>query len=78
MYLFTIILDWVYHLVVGDIVLINMSNKSLTYWPMERVKKVHSGSDGRVRVATIQTADGIIKSSVVKLTVLQVSDDPSL
>lgn len=57
---------------VGDIVLINMPNKAPTYWPMGRVEEVHPGTDGIVRVATIQTADGI-----VKLAVLPVSDDPS-
>jgi len=62
---------------VGDIVLINMPNKAPTYWPMGRVEEVHPGTDGIVRVATIQTADGIVKRPVVKLAVLPVSDDPS-
>lgn len=46
---------------------------------MGRVKEVHPGNDGIVRVATIQTEDGTtIKRPVVKLAVLPVSDDPSL
>jgi len=44
---------------------------------MGRVQEVHSGNDGIVRVATIQSADGLIKRPVVKLAVLPVSNDPS-
>jgi len=39
---------------VGDIVLLNMPNKAPTYWPMGRVKEVHQGNDGIVRVATLR------------------------
>lgn len=48
------------------------------YWPMGRVKEVNPDSDGIVRVAPTQTADGINKRPVIKLAVLPVSVDPSL
>lgn len=58
------------NLEVGDMVMINEPNTPPTRWVIGRIKDVHPGSDGMVRVATIRTPDGICKRPVVKLCLL--------
>lgn len=55
----------------GDIVIIQ-DECLVTRWRMGRVVETHPGSDGLVRVVSVQTATGIIKRSVVKLCLLPI------
>lgn len=56
-----------------DLVIIEAPNRSPTNWQLGCVINVHPGSDGVVRVATVQTQKGILKRPVVKLVTLPVS-----
>lgn len=60
---------------VGDIVLVHDEMLHSTRWKMGRVIDVHPGTDGRVRVASVKTANGILKRAVVKLSLLPVNND---
>jgi hypothetical protein len=55
---------------VGNVVVITSSNLPLMSWQMGRVIDVHPGADQVVRVATVKTADGVMKRPVVKLVKL--------
>jgi len=55
---------------VGDIVIINSPSLPPLAWQLGRVIEVHPGSDQVVRVATVKTAEGILKRPVVKLVKL--------
>jgi hypothetical protein len=54
----------------GDVVVINSPNLPLMSWQMGHVIDVHPGADQVVRVATVKTADGVMKRPVVKLVKL--------
>lgn len=58
------------NLEIGDLVMINEPNTPPTKWQIGRIKDVHPGSDGMVRVATIRTPDGTCRRPVVKLCLL--------
>ena len=45
-----------------------------TKWPLARVEKVHPGSDGFIRVATVKTAKGSYKQPVRKIALLLPND----
>ncbi|XP_060861320.1 uncharacterized protein LOC132938478 [Metopolophium dirhodum] len=55
---------------VGDIVVINSPFRPPLMWQIGRVIEVHPGADQVVRVATVKTAEGILKRPVVKLVKL--------
>jgi transposase InsO family protein len=55
------------NLKIGDIVLIKEDNLPPLHWKMARVIEVHSGKDGIVRVATVNTASGNVKRAVHRL-----------
>uniref|UniRef100_A0A2S2P1X6 Integrase catalytic domain-containing protein n=1 Tax=Schizaphis graminum TaxID=13262 RepID=A0A2S2P1X6_SCHGA len=55
---------------VGDVVVINSPSRPPLMWQLGRVIDVHPGADQVVRVATIKTAEGILKRPVVKLVKL--------
>ncbi|XP_050301534.1 uncharacterized protein LOC126739768 [Anthonomus grandis grandis] len=57
----------------GTLVLIRSDFAPPLQWHMGRVKEVHPGSDGVVRVATVQTSNGTLKRPVVKLCPLPLS-----
>ncbi|XP_055711552.1 uncharacterized protein LOC129806804 [Phlebotomus papatasi] len=54
----------------GDLVIIQEDNIPPLKWPLGRVVDVHPGADNRVRVATVQTQDGIYKRAITRLAVL--------
>ena len=61
---------------VGDVVLIHDDNARSMYWPKARVTEVHPGSDGLVRVATVQDANKRkFTRSVTKLAKLPISSE---
>lgn len=60
---------------VGDLVLLIEDNQPPLLWHMGRVREVHPGADGVVRVATVKTAKGVFKRAVRKICVLPVSDE---
>ncbi|CAG7716408.1 unnamed protein product [Allacma fusca] len=60
---------------VGDMVAIQDERLPPRQWRMARVKEVHPGNDGRVRVATLQKADGELVRPVVKLCRLLVEHE---
>lgn len=51
---------------VGDLVLIRQASHPLQ-WPLGRISAIHPGSDGVVRVATVETASGQLIRPSVKL-----------
>lgn len=55
------------NLSIGDLVLISDDNRSPASWPLGRIVETHPGSDGKVRVVTIRTANQTMKRSIVKL-----------
>lgn len=59
-------------LAIGDMVVVNSPSRPLMSWQLGRIVDVHPGSDDVVRVATVQTADGVLKRPVVKLVKLPV------
>lgn len=42
------------------------------FWSLGRVKKLHRGADGRVRVVTVKTQRALIVRAVTELCVLPV------
>lgn len=59
---------------VGDVVLVAENNTPRGRWPLARVVKVFPGSDGRVRTVKLKTKNGTYVRPVVKLCVLEGSD----
>jgi hypothetical protein len=57
---------------IGDLVVIHSSNRPSMSWQLGRVIQIHPGTDEVVRVATLRTADGILKRPVVKLVKLPI------
>jgi len=53
----------------GSLVLIVDERYPPSKWPLVRLTKLHKGTDGLVRVATVRTADGEFLRPVVKLCV---------
>lgn len=60
-------------LIVGDLVLICDVNQSRSQWRRGRVTSTTVGTDGRVRMAEVQTSTGLLRRPVTKLAVLDVS-----
>ena len=60
---------------VGDVVLVADNNAPRGRWPLARVAKVSPGSDGRVRTVELKTKSGTYVRPVVKLCVLEASDE---
>ena len=58
------------NLTVGDVVLLCEDNTVPSQWPLARVKEIHPGKDGVVRVVTVQTTKGIYTRPVVKVVAL--------
>lgn len=59
---------------VGDLVIIVDDQNPRNCWPRGKVIQTTSGSDGQVRRATVQTANGIYERPAVKLAVLDVGN----
>ena len=59
----------------GDTVLIAENNAPRGRWPLARVVKVFPGSDGRVRAVELKTKNGTCVRPVVKLCVLETSEE---
>ena len=55
------------NLTLDDLVLIADDNLPPAKWKLGRVTSVHPGNDGKVRVVTMKTADGILSRAVAKL-----------
>ena len=62
------------NLQVDDLVLIMSELSPPSRWPLARVLKVHPGSDGLVRAATLRTASSIFERPVAKLILLPIID----
>ena len=50
-------------------------NLSPTIWPLAKVIRVHAGSDGHVRVVTIQAKSSTFKRPVHKVALLLSPED---
>ncbi|XP_011860375.1 PREDICTED: uncharacterized protein LOC105557675 [Vollenhovia emeryi] len=59
-----------------DVVMIQDSNAPPLKWKLGKIIETHKGSDGRVRVVTLKTANGICKRSITKLCKLPLTDVP--
>ena len=62
---------------VGNLVLIVDENTVRNKWQMARVLEVYTGRDGKVRSATVKTATGNLHRPIVKLCLLEDSEDSS-
>ena len=60
------------NLTVGSMVLIKYDITPPAQWPIARVIKVHPGSDGLIRVATVKTATSEFQRPVAKLILLPI------
>lgn len=58
-----------------DIVIIVDPNLPRNCWPKGRIIGVNTGKDGRIRSATVKTANGVYEIPVTKLAVLDVRRD---
>ncbi|KAG5896586.1 hypothetical protein JTB14_024396 [Gonioctena quinquepunctata] len=56
------------------LVLIKTENAPPLHWPMGRVVDVFPGADGKVRVVTIKTQNGVLKRPVSKLCPLPLDE----
>ncbi|XP_058817100.1 uncharacterized protein LOC131680402 [Topomyia yanbarensis] len=54
------------------LVIILDENLSPMRWPMARIRDVHPGNDGVIRVVTLQTANGIITRPAAKVCILPI------
>lgn len=63
---------------VDDIVLIKEDNIPPGKWLLGRITDVHPGKDGRVRVVTLKTKNGVMKRPILKLTYLPVNEESQL
>lgn len=61
----------------NQIVIIKDDHLPPLQWKIGRVLKVHPGSDGHVRVATIKTASGEVTRAIAKIAVLPVNIEPA-
>lgn len=57
---------------IGDLVILREDNLPPLKWNLGRVIEVFPGSDGLVRVVSVQTAKGIFKRAVAKISVLPI------
>lgn len=60
----------------NDLVIIKDDNLPPGKWTLGRIVQLHSGRDGKVRVVSLKTKNGITKRPVVKLSLLQATDKP--
>lgn len=60
---------------IGDLVLIADDRCAPGQWAMGRIREIHPGSDGRVRVATIFSKQKLVKRPITKLCFLPI-DNP--
>ena len=51
---------------VGDMVCLREEPMAPTKWPLARIVEIHPGKDGKVSVATIETAKGWYRRPIVK------------
>ena len=57
---------------IGILVLLHEENIPPINWVLGRVIDTHPGSDGRIRVVTVQTENSILKRSIAKISVLPI------
>ena len=55
----------------NDVVLVLSANTPRAHWPLGRVLRVHPGRDGRVRVVTVQTGNGVLTRSITQICPLE-------
>jgi hypothetical protein len=58
------------NILVGDVVVVKEDNLVQPQWPIARILKVNTGTDGITRVVTLKTKDGTYTRPVNKLAVL--------
>lgn len=59
----------------NDVVLIKAENTPPTMWPMGRVIHTYEGDEGKVRIADIQCASGILTRPITKLVLLPTKEE---
>ena len=62
------------NLCVGDFVHIMSELRRPSHWPLARVPKVHPGTTGLVRTATLGTASSVLDRPIAKLIFLSIVD----
>jgi hypothetical protein len=66
--------QYISNLSVGNLVIVEASNRLPTDWQLGRIIAVYPNEDSVVRAATIHTQDGVLRRPVVKLMKQPVSD----
>ena len=59
------------NLVVGDLVLVAEESAHRGKWPLGRIERVLTRSDGLVRCADVRTSAGVVTRPIVKLCLLE-------
>jgi hypothetical protein len=60
---------------VNDLVLVKDDRFPPQKWKLARIIKLHQGSDGLARVATLKTAEGEVTRPIVKLCLLPITNN---
>lgn len=59
----------------NDLVIIKDDRFPVNQWPLGRVVELHPGKDNLIRVASVQTARGMLKRPITKLCVVPTPND---
>ena len=57
---------------IGDVVLVGADNKKRFEWPLGRIVELYPGKDGEIRVAKVQTQNGVLIRPLQRLYPLEV------
>ncbi|XP_043468337.1 uncharacterized protein LOC122502381 [Leptopilina heterotoma] len=60
---------------VGQMIVIRDDNAPPLRWRLGRIKDLHPGNDGRVRVVSARTSSGIVKRALPKICILPIEDE---
>lgn len=60
---------------VGTMVVLKEDNVPPLKWQLGRIAETHAGTDGKIRVVTVRTKDGIYRRAISKVCVLPIRDN---
>jgi len=59
---------------IGDLVIVGADNKKRFDWPLGRIVELIPGRDGKIRVARVKTASGLLLRPIQRLYPLEMVD----